>query len=239
VLRELIRRTIFATDAESSRYALGGVLFEMHSDKIIAVGTDGRRLARMEGPAESCNGHETGETTTIIPTRSLQVIDRALSDLDAEVLIAVRSNDVLVKTPQATIYTRLVEGRFPKWRDVFPVRHKAIQVEMNVGPLYSAVRQAAIVADEETRGPGFRLWRRPIGDVRLDGRRGPGARRIADPLRRRAGHGDVGQPLCRRFSEGPGSRADVHVGDRERRGGGLVLDRRRLRLRGHALARER
>jgi DNA polymerase-3 subunit beta len=155
LLRELIRRTIFATDAESSRYALGGVLFEMHSDKIITVGTDGRRLAKMEGSAESCNGHETGETTTIIPTRSLQVIDRALSDLDAEVLIAVRSNDVLVKTPQATIYTRLVEGRFPKWRDVFPVRHKAIQVEMNVGPLYSAVRQAAIVADDETRGLDF------------------------------------------------------------------------------------
>ena len=155
LLRELIRRTVFATDTESSRYALGGVLLEMHADKIIAVGTDGRRLARMEGPAESVNGHETGETTTIVPTRSMQVIDRALSDLDAEVWIAVRQNDVLVKTPQATIYTRLVEGRFPKWRDVFPVRHQAIQVEMNVGPLYSAVRQAAIVADEETRGLDF------------------------------------------------------------------------------------
>ncbi len=155
LLRELIRRTVFATDAESSRYALGGVLFEMHSDHIIAVGTDGRRLARMQGPAESHNGHETGEAMTIVPTRSLQVIDRALTGQDAEVLIAARSNDVLVKTERATIYTRLVEGRFPKWRDVFPTRTKAIQVEINVGPLYSAVRQAAIVADTETRGLDF------------------------------------------------------------------------------------
>ena len=46
----MIRRTIFATDNESSRYALGGVLLEMAADKIIAVGTDGRRLAKMEVP---------------------------------------------------------------------------------------------------------------------------------------------------------------------------------------------
>ena len=59
-LRELIRRTIFATDNESSRYALGGVLLEMGPDKIIGVGTDGRRLAKMEVPAQSVNGHSSG-----------------------------------------------------------------------------------------------------------------------------------------------------------------------------------
>ena len=53
LLHELIRRTVFATDNESSRYALGGVLLELAADKIIGVGTDGRRLAKMEVP-----GHE-------------------------------------------------------------------------------------------------------------------------------------------------------------------------------------
>ena len=60
LMKELIRRTLFATDTESSRYALGGVLLEMDEDKIIAVGTDGRRLAKMEGPAVSVGGHVTG-----------------------------------------------------------------------------------------------------------------------------------------------------------------------------------
>ena len=45
LLKELIRRTAFATDNESSRYALGGVLLEFAADKITGVGTDGRRLA--------------------------------------------------------------------------------------------------------------------------------------------------------------------------------------------------
>ncbi len=157
LLRELIRRTLFATDVESSRYALGGVLLEMDDARIIAVGTDGRRLAKMEGPAESVGGHGTGETMTIVPARSMQLIERALSDPDAEVLIAARPNDVLIKTPNATIYSRLVEGRFPKWRDVFPVRQQAIQIDITAGPMHSAVRQAAIVADEDTRGLDFKF----------------------------------------------------------------------------------
>lgn len=157
LFKELVRRTLFATDTESSRYALGGVLLEMDPEKIVAVGTDGRRLAKMEGPAESVNGHSTGETMTIVPTRSMQLIERALSDADEHVHVAARANDVLVKTGRATIYSRLVEGRFPKWRDVFPVRQNAVQIDLSVGPAYSALRQAAIATDAESRGLDFRF----------------------------------------------------------------------------------
>jgi DNA polymerase III subunit beta len=155
LLREMIRRTIFATDNESSRYALGGVLLEMGPDKIIGVGTDGRRLAKMEVPARSEGGHASGDNMTIVPTKAMQLIERALSDGDAEIQLAARANDVLIKGPRTTIYSRLVEGRFPKWRDVFPQRTGTSKVELTVGPLYSAVRQAAIVTSEESRGVDF------------------------------------------------------------------------------------
>ena len=155
LLREAIRRTIFATDSESSRFALGGVLLEFHAESIVAVGTDGRRLAKMEGPAVAHGSHESGDAMTIVPARALQLIERAVSDADAEVQIASRGNDVLVHTPRATIYSRLVEGRFPKWRDVFPQRDDAIKIELVDGPLHAAVRQAAIVTSEESRGVDF------------------------------------------------------------------------------------
>jgi DNA polymerase-3 subunit beta len=155
LLKEMIRRTLFATDTESSRYALGGVLLELEADKIIAVGTDGRRLAKMEGPAESVGGHVTGDTMTIVPTRSMQLIERALTDPDAEVHLAARPNDILLRTPTSMIYSRLVEGRFPKWRDVFPVRGEVIRIDLAVGPAYSVLRQAAIVTDDDSRGVDF------------------------------------------------------------------------------------
>ncbi len=155
LFRELIRRTLFATDNESSRYALGGVLLEMVDKRITAVGTDGRRLAKMEGPATSVGGHSNADSMTIVPARAMQLMERAFSDSDEQVQIAARSNDILVRTPRVTIYSRLVEGRFPKWRDVFPNRQDAQKIELPVGPFHAAVRQAAIVTSEESRGVDF------------------------------------------------------------------------------------
>ncbi len=155
LFREIIHRTEFATDMESSRYALGGVLFELEPSKITAVGTDGRRLAKMEGPAESVKGHKTGETMTIVRTPSLRAIGRAISDTDNEVHFAARGNDVLLRTPRCTFYSRLVEGRFPRWRDVFPQRRDAPRIDIQVGPLLSAIRQAAVVLSAESRGIDF------------------------------------------------------------------------------------
>jgi len=154
LLRELLRRTAFATDTESSRYALGGVLLELSETGIIAVGTDGRRLARQEGPAESVGGHVPKEHT-VVPTRAIHLIERGLVDGEESVQIAARENDVMVKSQRVTIYSRLVEGRYPKWRDVFPKMEDMQKVELAVGPFYSAVRQAAVVTSEEHRGVEF------------------------------------------------------------------------------------
>jgi DNA polymerase-3 subunit beta len=155
LFREIILRTEFATDMESSRYALGGVLFELEPNKITAVGTDGRRLAKMEGPAEAVQGHKTGDNMTIIRTPSLRAIGRALADADNEVHLATRASDVLLRTPRCTFYSRLVEGRFPRWRDVFPQRRDAPRIDMTVGPLLTALRQAAVVLSAESRGIDF------------------------------------------------------------------------------------
>jgi len=153
--REMLRRTAFATDSESSRYALGGVLLEMEGATVIAVGTDGRRLARMQGAGESVGGHQTTGMTTIVPTRAIGLIERAVSDKDETVDVASHGNDLMIRTERAVIYSRLVEGRYPNWRQVFPTRENAVQIDVAVGPLFAALRQAAIVTDVDSRGIDF------------------------------------------------------------------------------------
>ena len=154
LVRELVRRTVFATDSESSRYALGGVLVEMAAPTVIAVGTDGRRLARMQGPAEVREGG-IGDSQPIVPARAMQLVERCLGGADQLVHLAVRGSEILVKTGGTTISARLVEGRFPRWRDVFPDRPEAIRVQLVAGPLLAAVRQAAIVTSEQSKGVDF------------------------------------------------------------------------------------
>jgi DNA polymerase-3 subunit beta len=154
-LRELIRRTVFATDVESSRYALGGVKLEFEGSELTAIGTDGRRLARMVGPVTSHGSPAAGPANTIVPMRAMTLIERAITPADAEVQLAVRGNEFLVHSPRATISARLLEGRFPDWRKVFPPAGSGHQIELAVGPTHAAVRQAAIVTSEESRGIDF------------------------------------------------------------------------------------
>ena len=156
MLKELIRRTLFATDTESSRYALGGVLLEFDKEVITAVGTDGRRLAKMEGAVNVVGGYKGSDSMTIVPSKSMQLIDRALTaDSEAKVQIVVRPNDVLIGSSNATIYSRLVDGRFPKWRDVIPSEREDASIDMTAGPVFSAVRQASIVSSDDSRGIDF------------------------------------------------------------------------------------
>jgi DNA polymerase-3 subunit beta len=156
-LKKLIRRTIFATDVESTRYALGGVLVELTAESIAMVGTDGRRLARMSAPADSEDNPPPPSGAPVIPVKALKLIERHLADDDPPVHLAFQSGAaVLMRTETAVIYSRLVEGRFPRYQDVFPANIE-VKIPLEVGPLRVAVEQASIVTSDESRGVDFRF----------------------------------------------------------------------------------
>ena len=154
-LRRAIRRTIFATDVESTRYALGGVLFEIADGTLSLVGTDGRRLARQVIGVETEGEVAAPAGQPVVPVKALKLLERNLGDDDPPVHLAFQGNSsVLVRTDRAVIYSRLVEGRFPRYQDVFPTGVEA-RVPMEAGPLLEAVEQASIVTSEESRGVDF------------------------------------------------------------------------------------
>jgi DNA polymerase-3 subunit beta len=153
LLRTMIRRTVFATDIESSRYALNGLLVELEGNKISLVGTDGRRLAVVRGSATAVGGPSTKDFTPVVPTKAMNLIDRTLGE-EAEVQLALQPNKALLRSRRAVISSRLVEGRFPRYQEVFPSRVEST-VSLNVRDLLQAVRQAMIVTSEESRGVDF------------------------------------------------------------------------------------
>lgn len=154
-LRDMIRRTIFATDPESSRYALGGILFEFGADKLSLVATDSRRLALMHAPLGKQGNAATPAAPPVIPSKTMSLLERTIPDTDDLVHIAIHHpNDVLFKTANATIFSRLVEGRFPRYQDVIPRSHE-VSIELVAGQFHSVVRQAQIVTNEESRGVDF------------------------------------------------------------------------------------
>lgn len=156
VLKTAIQRSIFAVSQESTRYALGGVQVELMGDKMVLAATDGRRLAVVEVPCET-TGELPDRVVGIIPQKAMQLIDRSIADPDEPVKIALNDNEVLAQVGaggHTTVYARLVDGSFPDYNRVIPSEYTKT-LDVVVGPLYQAVRQAQIVTSDESRGVNF------------------------------------------------------------------------------------
>ena len=153
-LRELIRRTLFAVATESPRYALTGILWELEGSTIRLVATDCRGLAVAEGPAKAQSDHNP-KGTHVVPTKAMQPLERNLHGPDDEqIRVSLRSNEALFQIGQTMIHTRLVEGRFPAYKDILP-KKAAIKVSLVTGPFHAAIRQAAVMAEDETKKVDF------------------------------------------------------------------------------------
>jgi DNA polymerase-3 subunit beta len=160
-LREMIRRTVFAAATDVGRYSMTGVLWELDEEKVRLIATDGRRLALMEGAAEARGGHTTKGQAPVVPTKAMSLLERNLQDDDEGVSVSFRPNEVLFRTERATVYSRLVEGRFPNYRDVFPKKQKS-SIPLPVGGFLAAVRQAAIMTDEDSKKVVFHFAKRKL-----------------------------------------------------------------------------
>jgi DNA polymerase-3 subunit beta len=162
-LREMIRRTVFATaDEKGSRVSMTGVMWELDGDLVRLVATDGKRLALAEGVATASGGHTTRGQTPVVPTKAMKLVESNLQDdPEGTVKVCLRPNEVLFRTDRAVIYSRLVEGRFPDYRLVIPKKTN-VHIELNIATFQAAVRQAAIMVDVERPGVTFKFGRNKL-----------------------------------------------------------------------------
>lgn len=152
-LKTAIKRVIFAVDDESARYALGGVYMELTPNQIVLAATDSRRLAVVELPSSS-RGEVPEKQSVVIPRKAMTLLERSIEGDETEILIAPGEHDAVFSAGNSMIYTRLVEGRFPNFRDVLP-SNLPICIDLLAGPFHSVVRQSQIVTSDESRGVDF------------------------------------------------------------------------------------
>jgi len=153
VLDSIIARTLFAAARENSRYAINGVLMVRDGKKLEMVATDGRRLAKssvtISSQGEGCQ--------CIIPSKALSMLQKLTSDENEPVHVAITDNQAVFAfgdepaDSRAVLTTNLVEGTFPPYEDVIP-RDLDIKVTFNRDTLASAVKRAALLTNEESRG---------------------------------------------------------------------------------------
>ena len=142
-LQKLIGHTAFAASTEESRPILNGVLWEMRTDLMRMVATNGHRLAKMEVPV---SGGQKADL--IIPPKALEQI-RRLFAAEEELEVAQGENHLGFRSPFTSVFTRLIEGPYPGYEQVIPKDNDKYAI-LDKAAFTSALKRMSVVASDQT-----------------------------------------------------------------------------------------
>lgn len=147
-LRRLLDRTSFSMAQQDVRYFLNGLLFEVTSEHVRAVATDGHRLAMCtrEGGVAGVDSIDA-----IIPRKGVLELARLVSDAAEEAEITLAPNYLRAGVGPYTLTTKLVDGKFPDYDKVIP-RAGESELLGSREPLRQAFTRVAILSNEKYHG---------------------------------------------------------------------------------------
>ncbi len=152
-LRNMIRRTAFATAKEAGRYALHGVLFLAQGGQLELVATDGRRLARAVRPLDASSD---ATLRVIVGAKGLSVLDRVMGTPAGDVAIALGERQVLFQVGGTLLVSRLIDGSFPAYEDVIP-RTSTGMLRIGAADLAGALRKVQLLTTRDAISVQFEI----------------------------------------------------------------------------------
>jgi len=146
-LRHLLEMVHFAMACQDIRYYLNGVLLRLDGTDLIAVATDGHRLAYVQAKIEK--GCEKREF--ILPRKAVGELLRQLEANDDEVHLELAGQQLVCRFANTELVSKLVDGKFPDYNRVIPSDHP-YSFEIDRMVWYQALHRVALVASEKFRG---------------------------------------------------------------------------------------
>lgn len=146
VLKEALRKTAFATAATHFRQVFTGVLFDIVSEgKLRIVASDTHRLAYYSYSIAEDN---LEPFNFIIPTRTVNELQRLLDDTDEVINIAFSENNVIFYQENFILLSRLIEGQYPNYEQVIPQSFNT-RVRINPDTLVTTLERAKIMPTDD------------------------------------------------------------------------------------------
>ncbi|SCU73283.1 DNA polymerase III, beta subunit [Cupriavidus necator] len=153
--KHLLAMVHFAMAQQDIRYYLNGMLLVVEGKKVMAVATDGHRLAycgvELETEAVGVQGGSTPRQEVIIPRKTILELQRLLEDNDDPVQVQLAANQVKFTFANIELISKLVEGKFPDFHRVIPKGYKNAFAIDRVR-LQQALQRTAILTTDKFKG---------------------------------------------------------------------------------------
>jgi DNA polymerase III subunit beta len=151
-LSKMIDRTVFCVSSDDNRHNLSGVYCETADTGVLRmVATDGHRLAlidqQLEGDIPLAQG-------VIVPRKAFGELRRVLSDGSEDissVTLSFAETTCVFTAGTVTLSARLVDGQFPKYRQVVP-QNPEKQVKLSRGAVGEALKRVSLLSQGRAWG---------------------------------------------------------------------------------------
>ena len=136
ILSDCISRTIFATDNNEVRPVMNGIYFDLTTDHLSIVATDGHKLVRNI----HLNVRNDMPASFILPKKPATLLRNSLAKDDSEVTICFTSKNAQITFGETTLICILIEGRYPNYNSVIPTDNPNI-LTLDRRTLLSAIKR--------------------------------------------------------------------------------------------------
>lgn len=157
ILARMVEKTIFAVSTDELRTILMAVYFQFLENEFRCVATDGHRLVRIinyeiKSPDFVKN--------IIVPTKALSLLLKNVESYNnpekTTVRVSIGENHVVFNFDETFIYSKLVEGQYPKYENVIPLDNdKTLVVSKN--DLMAAAKRVSIFSNSFTHQIKFMI----------------------------------------------------------------------------------
>ena len=159
VFAENLSRSLFATAQDEIRPVMGGVYFDLTSDYLAIVATDGHKLVRNRILSVSADE----PASFILPQKPAQLLKGVLSKNDGDVVVKFNQRSAEIRFADGMLSCRLIEGRYPNYNSVIPTNNTNC-LTIDRKSLMGALKRVQPFASESSQLVRFHIER---GTLRL------------------------------------------------------------------------
>ncbi len=145
ILLNGINRTIFSTADDELRPVMNGVYFDMTTEDITIVATDGHKLVKFR--TLSANGSE--RAAFILPKKPASLMKNLLQKEQGKVTIEFDERNAVFTLEKYRMVCRLIEGRYPNYNSVIP-QNNPYRVIVDRLQLIGALRRVSIFSSQSS-----------------------------------------------------------------------------------------
>lgn len=143
-IKDAITRTVFAASIDEGRPILTGVKTILEQGRLTLSATDGYRLSQEFVSIDGKNN----PLKINLPAHTLAEVVRIAQDLKTEEVgfsVVENKNQAIFHLPNATIFTRIIDGEFPNIEKIIPTGFKT-RVTIDRDQFAQAVKTASLFA---------------------------------------------------------------------------------------------